>query len=274
MSNPEPESPQDLAAAYALGALEPEEARRFEAYLAGSPEAQRDVAEFREAAALLALGEADAFPGPELRDRVLARVGREKTRAISGGAQPGQRRIPWVMWGALAASLVLAVGLGLEVVSQRQDLADLRGEVATGGQLLFKREQQLKEREQQLRQREATLNAIMEPSVEMYQLTASGDAEPGIQLFWNREKNVAIVHGFRLKPVPTGQAYQLWFIEDGKPVPSVTFKPEPSGHAKVEDVKVPTQGKLSAAAITVEPEGGSPQPTSPILLVGSLQKKS
>jgi anti-sigma-K factor RskA len=31
---------------------------------------------------------------------------------------------------------------------------------------------------------------------------------------------------------------------------------------------------LSAAAITVEPEGGSPQPTSPILLVGSLQKKS
>ena len=32
--------------------------------------------------------------------------------------------------------------------------------------------------------------------------------------------------GFRLKPVPSGQEYQLWFIKDGKPVPSVTFKPE------------------------------------------------
>ena len=43
MSHPDWDSPQDLAAAYALGALEPDEARRFEAFLAGSPEAQREV---------------------------------------------------------------------------------------------------------------------------------------------------------------------------------------------------------------------------------------
>ena len=48
MSHPEQETLQDLAAAYALGALSAEEARRFEAYLAGSPEAQREVAEYRE----------------------------------------------------------------------------------------------------------------------------------------------------------------------------------------------------------------------------------
>ncbi|HEY7635112.1 MAG TPA: anti-sigma factor [Gemmatimonadales bacterium] len=267
MSHSDQESPQDLAAAYALGALEPGEARRFEAFLAGSPEAQREVAEFREVAALLALGEADTAPGANLRDRVLARVGGEKTRALPVAEPTARRRIPWLMWGALAASLALAVGLAAEVLSQRQDLADLKGEVAN-------RDQVLAERLQQLRAREATLNALMEPGVELYQLSASGDPEPGIQLFWNREKNVAIVHGFRLKPVPSGHAYQLWFIEDGKPVPSVTFKPEPSGHAKVEGVTVPTAGELSAAAITVEPEGGSPQPTSPILLVGSLQKKS
>jgi anti-sigma-K factor RskA len=267
MSHPDRDSPQDLAAAYALGALEPDEARRFEAFLAGSPEAQREVAEFRELAALLALGEAETVPGPDLRDRVLARVGSEKSRALPAGGTPSRRGIPLAVWSALAACLVLAVGLSAEVLSQRQDLADLRAEVANRDQLLAKRLQRLM-------QREATLNALMEPGVELYQLTASGDPEPGIQLFWNREKNVAIVHGFRLKPVPSGRAYQLWFIEDGKPVPSVTFKPEPSGHAKVEGVTVPTAGELSAAAITVEPEGGSPQPTSPILLVGSLQKKS
>ena len=274
MSHPDQDSPQDLAAAYALGALEPDEARRFEALLAESPEAQREVAEFREVAALLALGQGETVPGPDLRDRVLARVDSEKTRAFPAGGSPSRRRIPLAMWGALAACLALAVGLGNEVFSQRQDLADLRGEVANRDQILAKRLVQLNQREEQLRQREATLNAIMEPSVEMYQLTASGDPEPGIQLFWNREKNVAIVHGFRLRPVPSGHAYQLWFIEDGKPVPSVTFKPEPTGHAKVEGVKVPTAGALSAAAITVEPEGGSAQPTTPILLVGSLQKKS
>ena len=81
-----------------------------------------------------------------------------------------------------------------------------------------------------------------------------------------------IVHGYRLKPVPAGQAYQLWFIKDGKPVPSVTFKPEADGHAKVEQVPVPEDGSVSAAAVTVEPESGSTQPTSPIVMVGSLQK--
>ena len=80
------------------------------------------------------------------------------------------------------------------------------------------------------------------------------------------------MHGYRLKAVPTGQAYQLWFIKDGKPVPSVTFKPEPDGHAKVEQIPVPSDGAVSAAAITVEPEAGSAQPTSPIVMVGTLQK--
>jgi anti-sigma-K factor RskA len=35
---------------------------------------------------------------------------------------------------------------------------------------------------------------------------------------------------------------------------------------------VPEGGTLSAAAITVEPEGGSAQPTTPVLLVGTLKQ--
>ena len=106
----------------------------------------------------------------------------------------------------------------------------------------------------------------------MFQLTASGDPEPGIQLFWDRARQRAIVHGYRLKPVPSGKAYQLWFIKDGKPVPSVTFKPSAGGGATVERIPVPAGGALSAAAVTVEPESGSSQPTSPIVMVGPLQK--
>ena len=72
MTGPAPDSPQDLAAAYALGALAADEARRFEAFLATSPEAQRELAEYREVAALLALAGADAAPSSNLRDRVVA----------------------------------------------------------------------------------------------------------------------------------------------------------------------------------------------------------
>lgn len=269
MTGPAQESPQDLAAAYALGALSSDEARRFEAFLATSPETRREVEEYREAAALLALG----GPGPAgasapttgLRDRVLARVAEQKSRPIGGASRAPAARPSSAVWVALAASLLLAVGLGAGLMSARGRLAAIEAELAARNTLLASAEQRLTERE-------ATLNAILEPSVQMFQLTSSGDPEPGIQLFWNRQRNLAIVHGFRLKPVPTGKAYQLWFIKDGAPVPSVTFKPEPDGHAKVEQIPVPAGGSLSAAAVTVEPEAGSAQPTSPIVMVGALKK--
>jgi anti-sigma-K factor RskA len=268
MSRPDQDALLDLAPAYALGALSPEEAQRFEAYLATSPEAQREVAEYRELGALLALSEAEARPDAELRRRVLARVGEEKTTALPPRrAAPAGRRPAPAVWGALAASLLLVVGLSAGLISLRGRVDALQSELAA-------REQTLSERERLLRAREATLNAILEPGVKLFQLSASGDPEPGVQLFWDQQRNVAILHGSRLKGVPQGRAYQLWFVKDGKPIPSITFKPESDGHAKVERIPVPTGGVLSAAAITVEPESGSPQPTSPILLVGPLQQKS
>ncbi|HET7468132.1 MAG TPA: anti-sigma factor [Gemmatimonadales bacterium] len=267
MTAPGQDSPQDLAAAYALGALSADEARRFEAFLAVSPETQREVREYREVAALLALDGpegAGSLPGG-LRDRVLERVAEQKNRALRPMARGQAPRPSSVVWVALAATLLLAVGLGAGLVSVRGRVAALQGELAARNATLDRTAQQLAERD-------ATLNSILEPGVELYQLTSSGDPEPGIQLFWNRQRNQAIVHGFRLKPVPSGKAYQLWFIKDGAPIPSVTFKPEPDGHAEVEHVTVPGAGVLSAAAVTVEPEAGSAQPTSPVVLLGPLKR--
>ena len=262
MTGPAHDAPLELAAAYALGALSPDEAQRFEAFLATSPEAQREVAEYREVAALLALGGDEAAPREALRERVLARIGEGKTQTLPQAGGAGRRRAPWL---ALAASLLLAVGLGAGLVLARGRLAAVETELAA-------RDRTLAQTRQQLTEREATLNSILEPGVQLFQLTASGDPEPGIQLFWNREQHRAIVHGYRLKAVPAGRAYQLWFIKDGKPVPSVTFKPEADGDASVGQIPVPSDGTVSAAAITVEPEAGSAQPTSPIVMVGTLLK--
>lgn len=249
MSLPEQGSVRDLAAEYALGTLGPEEQRAFEELLSSSPEFQREVDEYREIVALLALAAPPNAPRGELRARVLSRLPRG-----AGRAQPSRgwrHPVPALLWGALAASLLAVVGLGANLLSSRGQVAAL---------------------EQELAERLATLNAILEPGVRLYQLTASGDPDPGIQLFWDQRRNLAIVHGFGLKPVPPGRRYQLWFIKDGKPVPSITFKPEPTGHVSIERIPVPSGGSLSAAAVTVEPESGSEQPTSPILLQGPLVK--
>lgn len=265
MTGPEPESVRDLAAAYALGALSPDEAARYEAFLATSPEAQREVAEMRDVAALLALGQGEAAPSPDLRARVMARVSQSKVAPIGRAAEtaPVRTRVPPLYWGALAASFLLAAVYAWSLGGMRRDVASLRQSIATS-------EATLAERQRELDSREATLNSILEPGVKLYQLTASGDPEPGVQLFWDQQRNTAIINTYRLKPVPSGREYQLWFIKDGKPVPSVTFKPDAGGRARIEKIPVPAGG-LSAAAVTVEPSGGSQQPTTKPILVGALQ---
>jgi anti-sigma-K factor RskA len=240
--------------------LSPEEARAFEAFLAANPDAQREVAEYREVGALLALGATGlpgATPSADLRARTLA-------RATAGRVAPIRSPRGWVPWTALAASILVAVGLAYNQSALHRQLVTRDSTITTLRQTVAAREQKIRERE-------AELDQILAPGVSLTQLASTQAPEPGIQLFWNHRTNVAMVHAFRLTPANAKRVYQLWFIpKKGKPIPSVTFNSEPDGHAMVQQVLVPEGQELVAAAITDEPEGGSPQPTTPVVLVGSF----
>ena len=75
-----------------------------------------------------------------------------------------------------------------------------------------------------------------------------------------------VVHG--LPAPPPGKVYQMWTLAKGAKAvaPSVTFTPDTSGSALVA---VPVDASTTAAAaISVEPAGGSQQPTSkPIAVI-------
>lgn len=274
MSTPDESSLRDLAAAYALGALSPEETRAFESYLATSAEARQEVAELRETAALLALGGPVAEPSPDLRARVLEVVSASKLRSLPSSPTslvPGRRTSP-VLWGALAASLLIAVGFGLRATRLGDELTHQRADLAARDSTIAEQARSLAAQGRRLAATDSTLASLLSPGVQLVQLTASGDPDPQIQLFWDRRHNTAVLHASRLRPVAAGRTYQLWFIKDGKPVPSITFNVAAAGEALVPQVAVPSEGRISAAAVTDEPAGGSPQPTTPILLVGTLAK--
>jgi anti-sigma factor RsiW len=90
------DDPHQLAAAYALDAVEPEEARRFEAHLQSCPRCAAEVADFRATAAQLA-GAAATPPPTAMRDRVLARaaITRQQSPHVRRSSQPAASRRCW-----------------------------------------------------------------------------------------------------------------------------------------------------------------------------------
>lgn len=157
---------------------------------------------------------------------------------------------------ALAAMLLLSMGLSLKV----RVLSDA----------VLARDSLLSEGERKLAGQEATLNAILEPNVQLTTLTAAG-AQPIVQIFYDRVKRRLVLHAFRLAPVPAGRIYQLWLMpKKGAPIASQTFNTEADGHGLVTSVNVPAGGEIGGFALTIEPPGGSPQPTSTPILFGAL----
>ena len=110
---------------------------------------------------------------------------------------------------------------------------------------------------QRLTEREATLNAILEPGVQLFQLTASGDPEPGIQLFWNRAASIApssTATGSsrcRREGVPA-------LVHQGREAGAFGHLQARAGRPRQRgDGSRCRDGTVSAAAMTVEPEAGS-----------------
>ena len=248
-----PESIRELAAGYALGALTPEETRSFETAMAQSSDLASEVAEYREVNALLAHGAA-AVPGPAVKARLFQQIGRDKVVPL----RPARSPVVPLLSAGLAAAAVLAVGLGRRV----QTLTDELG----------RRDVRLAATEAQLARREQTLNTLLMAEFELtvVQLTTAGAQAPGVQFFWNRRSNTAVLQAFRLPPAPKGKVYQFWLLRGGKPYPSSTFNSDPDGHALVQSFSLPSGGGFEGAAITVEPEGGSTTPTLPIYLLGKV----
>jgi anti-sigma-K factor RskA len=72
-----------------------------------------------------------------------------------------------------------------------------------------------------------------------------------------------------LAALPAGKQYQAWVIPPGGvPRPEPVFSPDASGSGSVDIPSAPIKGAL--VAVTVEPAGGSQQPTSKPFLVAKI----
>ncbi|HET7399146.1 MAG TPA: anti-sigma factor [Intrasporangium sp.] len=240
-----------LSGAYAVDALDDVERARFERHLVSCPACEAEVADLSATAGELSAISVQA-PPPSLRARVLRDITTVRplppeaprpapTRLAAGDAPvagPTRRPGPWRLLVAAAAAAVLVIG----------GFAAWR----------------------------AMSPSAPPPSVASQVLDASDASRvvktlPGgarATLVRSPSLHRAVVLASGMPPAPAGRVYQLWLQDPSGHMAPAGFLPA-SGGAGDEQVTLLTGDASTAkgAGITVEPAGGSPQPTSaPIVL--------
>lgn len=239
----QPNQIDELLELYVLDLLDEDETALVEEQMRRDPEIRERVRELRGAAALLTYDLEPMEPPAELKDRIMQTV-REESRktapdddsqAVSSIQQhPGwsARARTLVPWAA-AAMFALALILSLLWNFQLRQELDDRPEVARFPVEIVGGQDSL--------------------SGEVVVLE-SGDA--------------AILSLAELDRPEQGFVYQAWLIADGSPASAGTFVPDETGFANV--LIRGDLDQVQIVAVTVEPEGGSPQPTSDPFIVSEI----
>jgi anti-sigma-K factor RskA len=227
----EPNDPDLIALAtpYALHAVPEAELAEIERLVAAAPP---DVAEafadevraVRETMAVVSAATA-VDPPDQLRDRLLIEVSSDPVRSL------GRRIKRWQTIG-LAAAAAVVIGLGALAVGMRLQPTPTP---TTAEQVLAA------------------------PDVR----TVSGPLPIGgtATVIFSREKNAGLLVMNDVAPPKPGTVYQMWLINDKGPRSAGTMESKnvtPAATAVLSDL-----GDARTLAFTVEPPGGSAQPTRP-----------
>jgi anti-sigma-K factor RskA len=268
MSNEHPWT--EYAASYALGALDPAERAEFETHLAGCAACRSEVQSYQEVTGLLAQSAPPRSAPAHLKARVLEEARRVRPITL----QTGQRVTPpgvgparfavRVSWLAAAAMLILAAGIGVFYRSERSAriLASAGADSARA---------ELAAARNQIARSDSLIATLLAPDVQTTTLAGQG-RPPSARLYFNPTRRAVVVATFDLPPAPAGRTYQLWGIVNGKsPVSLGTFNTQRDARAVIT-LPVPAT-QFDVAAVTEEPAGGSPQPTTQPFLVGTLASR-
>ena len=235
---------KEMIPAHALSALDAADESVLSEHLGECEECRRELADWEATAASLALSTPPIEPSPQVRERLLSKIGSDK----SGSNVVPFGRPSRTAWGSLTsiAAVVLFVALIISVIVLWQQNRTLR------------------------RQNETYQLLITVPASRIAQLSGTREATGASAklAYDNNGRALLITHG--LPRAPEGKAYQLWFIVGDKPLPGKTFNPDEYGHSMTPD-HVPEAARKSAVfAVTLEPAGGVAAPTGAIYLRGEL----
>jgi anti-sigma-K factor RskA len=254
----------NLSGAYALNALDADEASAFEAEIERSEQTRYEVTELRDTAVLLGLAVTPVEPRPELKANIMALIATtpqlpvEETAHEVAPVQPSREfsqpsgaaetraqsrwfARPAVILTSMAAAAALIVG-GVVVSTNVRDTQEQNLAVA----------------------KYAQINAADDAERIVADVTDGGTAT----VTWSSELSSAAVTVDDVATLPSDKIYELWYIGSDGPRAAGTFSTDADG-----DAWTVLEGEMKdgdTIGVTVEPAGGSEQPTTtPVVAVAT-----
>jgi anti-sigma-K factor RskA len=272
----------ELYEAYALGALEGAELAAVEEHLAQQcPTCTPSVAQARTLVANLSYLAPPAEPPADLRRKLLAAIAAEPAGNVAGAAAAprtvrgvdsvakGRASAPeraWIPAWAWVAAAALVLFAGYTTFQMRQFSREVAVLERQGAQEQQRSRALDSERERYLQ----ALNIIGATSTRRLQLKPGKTAMPPVSAYWNPGMGLVLAAD-KMPDMPPGRTLQLWVVpQQGAPISVGIFRPNAAGQVLM--VMPPANAMLMAKALAIsdEPAGGSPQPTSTPEWVGPV----
>jgi anti-sigma-K factor RskA len=229
----------DLLPAFALGSLDPDEASRVEQHLLSCLICRNESSAFQAVSAQLSFAVPPVAPPPDLKQRLMDRA--QATHPKPGvAAKTSRSRLERLLpaWGFAGLVLIITLAAVNFYLWQRLNETDLF--MAAGG----------------MRAVPLSPPDAASPATGFVLISADGN------------NGALVVDG--LPALDNSRQYQLWLIRNGQRISGAIFSTDEENYG---GTRIRAPGSLldyAAVGITIEPAGGSSQPTGVQVLGGPL----
>lgn len=241
----------DLIDLYALGALEPDEQGAVDEHLDTCSRCRSELAQAKQLVSLLAWTPDQHDPPPQLRGRLMRRVQQLQRLDGDDSRKWWQRFLPDLRRPTTQFAFGLSMALAALLVFTNARSSALQREVT--------------ELRSQLRDQQVIVDALRSPTTRLVSLAQDSGAAQAQLLLDPGEQRAYLVTS-ALQQLPDNQTYQLWLIDGQTPVSAGLFEVDEQGVGQVVVEGDRPLSEYQSIGISIEPDGGSPQPTNVVLL--------
>ena len=173
-------------------------------------------------------------------------------------------------WMAMAAGLVAIVGIGGYMRASRERdamRASLQEAQAERGARLAA----VDSLRTALEDKDRMIANLTGAQVAVMTLASQSPTSPTGRMFWDQAHDAWTLVAHRVPMPKSGRTYQLWLVTPTAKINAGTFMPKPNGEVMMQATMAMPTDSLAAVAVTDEPMGGSPQPTTAPMMVASAR---